>query len=390
MKHSSAPSNADIPTQLETPVYLMDLQALDANLQVLQDVQRRSGARILLALKGFAMWHLFPRISRVLHGVAASSPHETRLGREEFGKEVHAYAPAYGREDLEQITALADHLVFNSPQQYLRFRQRSGNGHRHLSCGLRVNPEHSEVKVPLYDPCARGSRLGTTLAQLQAAGPAALAGLEGLHFHTLCELGSDALERTLEVFEARFGPYLKDMQWVNFGGGHLITDPAYDIERLIRLLIDFRRRHRLTIYLEPGEAVALNAGMLVSSVLDIVPADPDIAILDTSATAHMPDVLEMPYRPRVSGAGAPGDKPYTLRLAGLTCLAGDVIGDYSFEQPLQIGDRLAFQDMGHYTMVKNTAFNGVRLPSIATYDPRTGHYRLVRRFGYQDYKKRLS
>ena len=390
MTNHSTGLDPDLLERLETPVYLIDLRALDRNLRILQDVQNRSGARILLALKGFAMWRLFPRIASVLSGVAASSPAEVRLGREEFGKEVHAYAPAYSQADLQEILGLADHLVFNSPAQYQRFLQRNGGPPPGVSCGLRVNPEHSEVSIPLYDPCARGSRLGATLAQLQQAGQAALEGIEGLHFHTLCELGCDALERTLQVFETRFGPYLNGLAWVNFGGGHLITAPDYDVDGLIRLLVEFRQRHHLVVYLEPGEAVALNAGVLVSSVLDLVPGEPDTAILDTSATAHMPDVLEMPYRPQIKNAGRPGEKPYDVRLGGLTCLAGDVIGEYSFEQPLQIGERLVLEDMAHYTMVKNNTFNGVRLPSIATYDPLTGDYRVLRRFGYQDYKQRLS
>jgi carboxynorspermidine decarboxylase len=369
---------------------VVDLRALDRNLEILGAVQARSGCRILLALKGFAMWSLFPRISRVLSGVTASSPDEARLGHEEFGKEVHAYAPAYSDADIEALLPRVDHLIFNSPDQYLRYRARIAAAERRISCGLRVNPEHSEVAVPLYDPCASGSRLGTTLARLNAAGPAALEGLEGLHFHTLCELGCDALERTLAVFETRFAPYLERLKWVNLGGGHLITQPGYDVERLVQLLADFRRRHDITVYIEPGEAVALDAGVLVSRVLDIVHNGVDIAILDTSATAHMPDVLEMPYRPRVSGAGLPGEKAHTYRLGGLSCLAGDVIGDYSFAAPLHVGDRLVFQDMAHYTMVKNNTFNGVHLPSIATCDPRTGRYVVIRRFGYEDYKRRLS
>jgi len=376
--------------QVETPAYVINLQALDRNLEILGTVQARSGCRILLALKGFAMWSLFPRISRVLSGVTASSTAEARLGREEFGREVHPYAPAYSGVDIDTLLTLVDHLVFNSPGQYQRFRERIIAGPQRVSCGLRVNPEHSEVSVPLYDPCAPGSRLGTTLAQLDVAGPGALEGLEGLHFHTLCELGCDALERTLDVFETRFGRYLEHLKWVNLGGGHLITRPDYDVNHLVRLLTDMRRRYDLTVYLEPGAAVALNAGVLVSSVLDIVHNGADIAILDTSATAHMPDVLEMPYRPQICGAGQPGEKAHTYRLGGLSCLAGDVIGDYSFDTPLAIGDRLVFQDMAHYTMVKNTTFNGVPLPTIATCDPRSGRYEVIRRFGYEDYKSRLS
>lgn len=374
-----------------TPCHLLDLGALRRNLGVLDRVQREAGCTILLALKGFAQWSAFGTVSPVLGGVTASSPDEARLGREKFGKEVHVYAPAYARADIDTIAPLADHVVFNSVAQWQRFGSDLRAVNPKISCGLRVNPEHSEVKTPLYDPCAPGSRLGVRREDLD---PSALEGIEGLHFHTLCELGADALERTLAAFEAKFGAFVPQMKWVNMGGGHHITRADYEVGRLIALLQDFRRRHPgVQVYLEPGEAIALDTGVLVAAVLDLLPAHeglPPVAILDTSATAHMPDVLEMPYRPRIVGAGDPGAKPHTYRLGGLTCLAGDVIGDWSFDTPLAIGDRLIFEDMAHYTMVKNTTFNGVRLPSIANFDPQTGEVDVVRRFGYEDYASRLS
>ena len=372
---------------VETPAYIVDLGALRGNLEILADAQQRAGCKILLALKGFAMWGVFDIVREYLSGVTSSSPHEARLGHELFKREVHAYAPAYTEADLEEILVYADHIVFNSPSQWRRLRpviERSG---AEVSCGLRVNPQHSEVKVALYDPCSRYSRLGTTAAELSEAD---LEGIDGLHFHTLCELGADALERTVEAFEAKFGHYLARMSWVNFGGGHHITRPGYDIDQLVRVVTGVRERHDVDVYLEPGEAIALNTGVLVSSVVDIIHNEMDIAILDTSATAHMPDVLEMPYRPVIVGAGTPGEHAHTYRLGGLTCLAGDVVGDYSFPQPLRIGDKLTFLDMAHYTMVKNTTFNGVRLPSIATHDPATGTVTVIRRFGYEDYRDRLS
>ncbi len=377
------PPDIDV-SGLETPAYVVDLGRLRANLSILGDVQARSGCKILLALKGFAMWSVFPVVGEYLAGIAASSPHEARLGREQLGKEVHSYAPAYSEADIAELVTLVDHIVFNSFAQWQRFRPAVGG----IACGMRINPQHSEVPVPLYDPCAAGSRLGVTRDEFR---PEQMDGLSGLHFHTLCELGSDALERTLAVVEEKFDAELRRVKWVNFGGGHHITRPDYDVERLVRIVKDFRARRGLEVYLEPGEAIAINTGILVSSVLDLVDnSGIRIAILDTSATAHMPDVLEMPYRPVIVGAGRPGEHAHAYRLGGLTCLAGDVIGDYSFPRPLAVGDKLVFADMAHYTMVKNTTFNGVRLPSIAVHDPATRSVEVVRRFGYPDYKNRLS
>ncbi|WP_428263462.1 carboxynorspermidine decarboxylase [Haliangium sp.] len=388
---------------VDTPCYICDLGALRRNLEILAGVQERAGCKILLALKGFAMWSVFPVVREYLAGVATSSVAEARLGRDKFcapadpgGRtwEVHAYAPAYSEADVAELVELADHIVFNSVSQWRRHgpvvRAAGERQGRAIECGLRLNPRHREVEVELYDPCARFSRLGVPYQTMPGPDDPALAGLDGLHFHTLCELGSDALERTVAAVEDRFGPHLERVKWVNFGGGHHITRPNYDVDLLVELVRRFRDRHGVEVYLEPGEAIALNTGVLVASVLDIVDNEMPIAILDTSATAHMPDVLEMPYRPDIVGAGAPGAHAHTYRLGGLTCLAGDVIGDYSFPAPLAIGQKLVFDDMAHYTMVKNTTFNGVRLPSIATHDPDTGEIRVVRRFGYEDYMTRLS
>ncbi len=379
------------PERVETPAFVCDLSALRGNLAILQDVQARAGCSILLALKGFAMWSTFDILKEGLAGVAASSTAEARLGREHFGKEVHAYAPAYSEAEVAEHLTLVDHMVFNSVAQWERFRPMVQAAPRRVECALRLNPEHSEVETALYDPCAPGSRLGVRPHQLE---PKHLEGVSGLHFHTLCEKNSDALERTLAAVEKHFGWAIERVQWINFGGGHHITRRDYDVERLVRIITEFRRRWGKRVYLEPGEAVGLDTGVLVASVLDVLEAShgaPPIAILDTSATAHMPDVLEMPYRPRIVGGSDPGVLPHTYRLGGLTCLAGDVIGDWSFAQPLKVGDRLVFEDMIHYTMVKTTTFNGVRLPDIVTYDPDAGgKLQLIRRFGYEDYAGRLS
>lgn len=377
----------DVST-LVTPCYVVDGGRLADNLECLDGVQERTGCKILLALKGFSMFSTFPRIRKVLHGTAASSLNEARLGFEEFQREVHVYAPAYREDEFDELVGYANHMVFNSFAQWRKFKPRVQAAGRSVRCGIRVNPQHSEVKVKLYDPCAPGSRLGVTLDQFEGQD---LSGLTGLHFHTLCELNADALERTLAVVEEKFGRYLAGMNWINFGGGHHITRADYDVDRLCRVISGFRKRFpNLEVYLEPGEAIALNTGVLVTSVLDVVHNHMDIAILDTSAAAHMPDVLEMPYRPGILGAAGPGEQRHTYRLGGMTCLAGDVIGDYSFPQPLSVGDKLIFTDMAHYTMVKNNTFNGVGLPSIAIYHPDRDQIEVIRRFGYEDYRNRLS
>ena len=374
-------------SRVESPAYVIDLGALQRNLELLEHAQRAAGCKFLLALKGFATWSTFPLIGRYLDGVAASGPDEARLGREELGKQVHTYCPAFDEKSLRQTIRYSDHVIFNSLSQIDRFRGIIDEHAGAISFGLRINPEHSEVDVALYDPCAPGSRLGTIKEALVRA---SLRGIDGLHFHTLCEHGADPLRRTLDAVEDRFAPWLDEAKWVNFGGGHLVTKPDYDVGLLIDLVRAFKREHRVEVFLEPGEAIALDAGVLVATVLDIVDNGGPIAMLDTSATAHMPDVLEMPYRPRVRNASDPGALAHTYRLGGLSCLAGDVIGAYSFAKPLKVGDRIVFEDMAHYTMVKNTTFNGVRLPSIALYDPRDDSYRVQRRFSYEDYRNRLS
>jgi len=370
-----------------TPCFIVDETRVRNNLAVLDTVQRRTGCRILLALKAFAMFSLFPLISGTLKGVCASSPHEARLGREEFGGEVHTFAAGYSHADMDEVVGLSDHIIFNSFAQWHRFRPLVAQSGRELRCGIRINPEHSEAAVPLYDPCAPQSRLGVLYQDFAGQD---LTGITGLHLHTLCEQNADALARTLEVFEARFGRYLHDLDWLNLGGGHHITRADYNLELLCDRIMHFRQTYGVEVYLEPGEAVVLNAGILVASVLDIVHNELDIVILDTSAVAHMPDVIEMPYRPDVAGGGQPGELAHTYRLAGHSCLAGDVIGDYSFATPLKVGDRVAFLDMAHYTMVKTTTFNGLRLPAIAVYREETDELRIVRRFGYEDFKNRLS
>ena len=374
------------PAGIPTPCYVLDETALVQNLKTLDSVQKRCDCKIIMALKGFAMFSAFPLIRRYLHGVTASSLNEARLGFEEFGKEVHVCAPAYPPDEFEELLSYSNHVVFNSFSQWKRFKDCIFPAFGHVRCGIRINPEHSEVDTAIYDPCGPGSRLGVTAKQFDRR---QLDGISGLHFHTLCELNADSLQRTLAAVEKKFGDVLVRMQWVNFGGGHHITRTDYDIDLLCDLITAFKRRYPVQVYLEPGEAVALEAGVLVASVLDIVHNERDIAILDTSAAAHMPDVLEMPYRPEISGAGHPGQHPHTYRLGGMTCLAGDVIGDYSFPEPLKVGAKLIFQDMAHYTMVKNNTFNGVRLPSIAVADS-AGSIRIVRKFQYEDYRNRLS
>lgn len=376
-----------ILAQAPSPCFVLHLGLLRRNLEILDSVQQRTGAKILLALKGFAMFSTFPLIREYLHGICASSPHEAQLGRKEFGREVHSFAPAFSDADMDSLIQLSDHIVFNSFSQWKKHRARVKASGRKIECGLRINPEISTGKVAIYDPCSPGSRLGIRRQQFEGE---SLEGIDGLHFHTLCEQNSDDLEKTLAGVEEKFGEFLPQMKWLNFGGGHHITRDDYDIERLCRLIAHFRDRYDLQIYLEPGEAVALNTGVLVATVLDIVDAETPVVILDTSAQAHMPDVLEMPYRPVIVDGGDPGEKSHTYRLGGMTCLAGDVIGDWSFDKELKPGDRLTFLDMGHYSMVKTTTFNGIRLPSIATYDPQSEKVEVVRSFGYEDYRNRLS
>lgn len=382
------------PAHVPSPCFVVDEALLARNAGVLDTVQRRTGAKVLLALKGFAMWSVFPLLSRAyghgpLYGVCASSVDEARLGREEFGGEVHAFASAWSDEDMAELVHYADHIVFNSFAQWQHYAKTAIDAG--LICGLRMNPEHSEGAVAIYNPCAPASRLGIRAEHFKkGVQDFGLEGISGLHFHTLCEQGADALARTLDAVESRFAQWLPGMKWLNFGGGHHITQAGYDVDLLCHCIERVQTRYSVQVYLEPGEAVALNTGCLVATVLDTVPADMPTVILDTSASAHMPDVLEMPYRPNIVGAGAPGEKSYTCRLAGKSCLAGDIIGVYSFDAPLVRGQRLVFIDMAHYSMVKTTTFNGLRLPSIATWNPDTHTLRLVREFDYNDFKNRLS
>ncbi len=370
---------------LPTPCYIVDERLLKRNLEILKTVQDRTGCRILLALKGFSMYAVFPLIREYLKGVTASSLFEARLGFEEMGGEVHVYSPAYIEDEFEELLKYCDHIVFNSFSQWNKYKARVRTHQKPIECGIRINPEYSEIETPIYNPCYAHSRLGVTLDNFK---PDDLDGIDGLHFHTMCEQNSDTLERTIEVVDEKFGSYMKGLKWVNFGGGHHITRKDYDLDRLVRTILFIKEKYHVDVYLEPGEAVALNTGYLVASVLDVVNNGMDIAILDTSAACHMPDVLEMPYRPRIIGAGYPGEFAHTFRLGGLTCLAGDVIGDYSFQNPLKPKDRLVFCDMAHYTMVKNNMFNGVNLPCIALFSEEEG-VRTLKRFGYSDYKSRL-
>ncbi len=374
-------------SDLPSPCYIVDERLLIKNLELLNSVQQRTGCKILLAQKGFSMFSVFPLVGNYLKGVTASSLFEARLGYEEMGKEVHIYAPAYVENDFDEILGTCDHITFNSFEQWTRFKDKVKTiKAKTISCGIRINPEYSEIETPIYNPCYQNSRLGVTLANFQNE---KLDGIEGLHFHTMCEQNSDTLERTVRVVDQKFGDVIKSMKWLNLGGGHHITRPDYDLETLVRTITFLQDKYGVDIYLEPGEAVALNMGYLVAKVLDIVDNGMKIAILDTSAACHMPDVLEMPYRPAIIDAEKPGQYPYTYRLGGLTCLAGDIIGDYSFRQPLKLGDRLVFCDMAHYTMVKNNMFNGVNLPAIALFNPQEG-IKLIKQFGYEDFKNRLS
>lgn len=371
--------------ELPTPCYIVDEALVERNLQTLRKVMDRTGCHILLAQKAFSLFALYPLIGQYLSGVTASGLYEARLGREEMGKENHVFSPAYRDADFDEIAALCDHIVFNSFSQLERFKDRAL--HAGAQVGLRLNPECSTQEGhAIYDPCTPGSRLGITLENFQ---PALLDGVSGFHFHTLCEQDADALIKTVESVENRFGSWLHQMQWLNFGGGHLITKPGYNIAALEACIDRVQQTYGVDVYLEPGEAVALNTGFLLCTVLDVVHNGIDIAILDTSAACHMPDVLEMPYTPPLMDTGKPGERAYTFRLAGSTCLAGDVIGDYSFDEKPKPGSRLIFEDMAIYTMVKSNTFNGMPLPSIALHE-KNGNYSLLHQFAYEDFKNRLS
>ncbi|MGI6017655.1 MAG: carboxynorspermidine decarboxylase [Marvinbryantia sp.] len=377
---------------LQTPCYVVDEKKLRKNLEILREVQEQSGCRILLAQKAFSMFRLYPMIGEYLCGTTASGIYEARLGHEEMGKENHVFAPAYKEAHMKELVQICDHVIFNSFAQYEKYRALC----RNVSVGIRVNPKCSTQKDhAIYDPCASGSRLGVTREQFReelafpCEGKEDLRGIDGLHFHTLCEQNADDLITTFKAFEEQFSEFLPRLKWLNLGGGHHITREDYDRKALIDLVRYIRQTYDVEVYLEPGEAIALNAGYLITEVMDIVHNDMDILILDVSAACHMPDVLEMPYRPPLRDGFSAGEKTYTYRLSSLTCLAGDVIGDYSFEREVKIGDRLIFEDMAIYSMVKNNTFNGIPLPDLVLLheDDST---ELVKRFGYEDFKMRLS
>ena len=373
--------------QLPSPCWLLEERLLESNLEILKNIKDEAGVSILLALKGFALWHTFPLARQYLDGCCASGLYEAKLAAEEFGREVHTYSPAFKEEEIDEIAAVSHHLVFNSPAQLKRFGSRAKELNPKLSLGLRVNPEYSEAPVELYNPCGAYSRLGTLSREISDD---ILNNIDGFHFHALCEQDASALEGVLEAFEEKFGPWLSRLKWVNFGGGHHITRIDYDRKKLIEILRSFKKRHpHLAVYLEPGEAVGWETGPLVATVLDIVHNGIDIAILDTSAEAHMPDTIIMPYRAEVRGARKAGEKAHTYRLGGNTCLAGDIMGDYSFDHPLKIGDRILFEDQMHYTMVKATTFNGIPLPAIAILR-KDGTVEVLRKFDYEDFKSRLG
>jgi len=376
---------------LETPYYICDEKLLEANLKILDDVQKRSGAKIILALKGFAMWSTFPLVAKYLQGCTASGVHEARLAKEEFLKynedaEVHTYSPAFSESDIEQVSKLSNHIIFNSPNQLNKFILKTKEFNPNIHVSLRINPEVSASPKDIYNPCALYSRLGTTLKNIDES---TLNRVDGLNFHALCEQNVDALEEVLRVFEENFSKYFQNLKYINFGGGHHITKKGYDIERLICIIKEFRLKYQIDVYMEPGEAVAWETGYLVSTVLDVFENGMNVAILDTSAEAHMPDTLAMPYRADVRGSGVAGEKEYTYRLGGNTCLAGDIMGDYSFDKPLEIGDTIIFEDQIHYTFVKSTTFNGIKLPSLVI-KRQSGESELIKEFGYEDYRDRLS
>ncbi|MCQ2016634.1 carboxynorspermidine decarboxylase [Clostridium butyricum] len=373
--------------KLPSPCYIVDERLLKKNLELLDYVQKESGANIILATKAFSMFSTFPLIGKYLKGVTSSSLFEARLGYEEMGKQVHIFSPAYRQDEFEDIMKYSDHIIFNSFNQWKLYKDRVKNyKDKKIQCGIRINPEYSEIETDIYNPCFENSRMGVTLKNFEEND---VDGIDGLHFHTMCEQNSDTLARTIKVVDEKFGKYIKNMKWLNFGGGHHITRDDYDLKTLIESVLYMKNKYNVEIYLEPGEAVALNSGFLVSTVLDITNNGMDIAILDTSAACHMPDVLEMPYRPNIIGSGKPYEYEYTYRFGGPTCLAGDIIGDYSFKEPLKVGDKLIFCDMAIYSMVKNNTFNGINLPSIVKYSEENG-VEIIKEFGYEDFKGRLS
>jgi carboxynorspermidine decarboxylase len=378
--------NKEIYKNLPSPCWLLEEQRLIHNLKIIETIKEQSGAKVLLALKGYALWKSFNTIRPYLDGCCASGLHEAKLAHDIFNKKVHTYSPAFKEEDLEEIATLSQHIVFNSPAQLKKYIKKVKEINPSLSIGLRVNPEYSESPKEIYNPCGLYSRLGTTVTNFDAS---LIHEIDGLHFHALCEQGTDALENVLQHFEEKFGTFIPQMKWINFGGGQHITRKGYDVEKLIQVIKTFKAKYNVEVYLEPGEAIGWETGNLITTVLDIVHNGIDIAILDSSAEAHMPDTIIMPYRSKVLNAAKANEKNHTYRLAGNTCLAGDIMGDYSFDTPLNIGDKVIFCDQMHYTMVKATTFNGVKLPSIAILKI-DGTVEVVRKFGYEDFRDRLS
>lgn len=375
---------------VNTPYYIVDEKLIIRNLEILKSVMNRTGCKILLAQKAFSMFSLYPLIGEYLSGATASGLFEAKLGFEEMKKENHIFSPAYLESEFDEILDICDHIIFNSFSQWKKFRDKAlahaEKDKGKTKFGIRINPECSTQDHAIYDPCSKGSRLGVTLKNFR---PELLDGITGLHFHTLCEQNSDDLVKTLKAVEEKFGDYINKMEWINFGGGHHITRDDYDIEALVECINQFKEKYNVKVYLEPGEAIALNTGYLVSTVIDIFENSTNIAILDTSAACHMPDVIEMPYRPFIIGSDYPDKKEFKYRLGGPTCLAGDIIGDYSFDRTLKIGDKLVFCDMAHYSMVKNNTFNGINLPTIALLD-QNNNVKVVKKFNYNDFKSRLS
>lgn len=374
--------------KLPSPCYVLDERLLDRNLAVIDRVRRETGVEIIVALKACAMWSVFPELAKHSDGATASSVAEARLVLEEFGKPAHTYAPVYTDAGFDEIMRCSDHITFNSLSQFERFGQRALiNG---ISCGLRINPQYSPVETDLYNPCVSGSRLGVTAEKLDAEGGLP-AGVEGLHFHVLCESRPEHLRLALEAVERHFGKYLDEVKWLNMGGGHLMTHADYDCDELIALLKDFHARHpHLRLIMEPGSAFTWRTGYLVSTVEDIVEnGGVTTAMLDVSFACHMPDCLEMPYKPAIVGAHEPAEGEKRWRMGGTSCLAGDYYGDWAFDHELRIGERIVFEDMIHYTMVKTTMFNGVHHPAIVIVR-RDGRTEIVREFGYEDFKNRMS
>ncbi len=398
MEHAFDYASVDI----STPYYIIDRAALRRNMEIHADVQARTGCKILLALKAFSTWGVFKDMAPYLSGVAASSLNEVFLGKEEFGKTIHMYSPAYSEAELEAAVPLVDYLVFNSSAQFERFQPLLKKSGRKIHCGYRINPEYSEVQMEIYNPCTVRSRFGMRAEVINNLD--SLKGIDGFHFHTMCQQGSDVLYRTLELVVERFEKYFKKLKWINFGGGHHITRKGYDIDGLCEMINDFRDKYELDVFLEPGESHVLNTGYLVATVLDVIenPTSIDVVILDTSAAAHMPDVLEMPYTPDILGArkvieSTDMDMPleegrYKYIIGSKTCLSGDIIGEYLFKKPLKVGDRVVFADMSQYTMCKNTTFNGIKLPAIVSCDANAldGDVQVLHEFHYEDFKGRLS